>query len=1002
MLKLWKPVQTSHEDLFIERYQRMLAWSLKLTAHDRQLAEDLVHDAYVQFTLNRPELAAIHDLDAYLYAMLRNSHVSHLRRALNVRSTSLSMVEFDSLEIGLRVTDVQDQIKVQDELRLICHYATLRKQSSKAGSVLILRFFHGYYPSEIAQVMRSNWLAVAKWLQLARSEAALYLGDPDALGFIKHTSEEPKPQLGFARGTESLLGELRQMIFSARQGVCLSQRRLRELYRNTHTETIDSGTLAHIVSCPECLDSVNRLLGLPILNQRYPTDMTGRDTRPKDSGGGGLTPPASGEKDLITRSARRVKETFEHRPKELRIAVNGFVQVSQKVSSDRMEQTLSLDLEEKPDFVEVFSEQWIRLLMLNVEPPPDGAFEQRRCIDLSEGRSLVATLNFSGPCPDLHVIYQDPTLVRLQTSTVAVDGPEAELEVEDPASKGQSSFGRDWIWNRVRRRWADSGFGTVDFGLFLRPSTVTALFALILIAAVLLYLRVPNRPLTAADLLQRSIVAEEAVTAKANQVVHRTITLEESVPQAVATGSAPQLIARRKIELWESGEQKTRALRVYDEQNQLVNGEWTKGGTSRVLLHHGAKLQPAPDRKPAASSIGFADSWQVLLSAQSFSQLIEHSERATITESATEYTINYQRDASDASSANGLLRATLVLSRPELRAIKQTLLVRQGGEVREYVFSESSFEQRPASAVAPAVFEPDPELLGSAPETRNPKLETASAALGSQPPTPIVATAELEIEVVRQLNQANAFLGEQISVERTPEGQLRVKGIVENAQRKDELLQSLSAFKSNPAVKIEIATVAEVVKRQKQSSSAPVTVTEVESGRGEIPVEAELRQYLSKRGVPAEQLNQEVQRFSTRVLSRSLQARRHALAMKQIAERFSLDDLHTLDPLARANWRAMLAQHARLLQHETGALRRELEQAFPPLAAGNQVGVDVANDEALVRAVQQLFALAVSNDDNMRRSFAIYVGKQGAVPVKTPQFWQSLKGAEALAAQLSR
>ncbi|HLA12342.1 MAG TPA: hypothetical protein VJ023_17280 [Pyrinomonadaceae bacterium] len=55
MLKLWKPATSSHEDLFIERYQRLLAWSLKLTAHDRQLAEDLLHDAYVQFTLNRPD-----------------------------------------------------------------------------------------------------------------------------------------------------------------------------------------------------------------------------------------------------------------------------------------------------------------------------------------------------------------------------------------------------------------------------------------------------------------------------------------------------------------------------------------------------------------------------------------------------------------------------------------------------------------------------------------------------------------------------------------------------------------------------------------------------------------------------------------------------------------------------------------------------------------------------------------------------------------------------------
>jgi len=997
MLKLWKSAPSSHEDLFLERYQRLLAWSLKLTAHDRQLAEDLLHDTFVQFTFSRPDLNSIRDVDSYLYAMVRNSHISHLRRALNVRTTLLSMVEFDSLEVGLRVTDVQDQIKVQDELRLICHYACLRKESSKGGSVLILRFFHGYYPSEIAQVLCSNWMAVTKWLQRARNEAALYLEDAQTLSFIKDSPAPSPPQLGFARGTEDLLDELRQMISAARQGDCLSTSELKDLYHRSDTQAIDHTTLAHLVSCPNCLDSVNRLLGLPLLNQRYPTDMTGRDRKPKGPGDG--PPPTGADNDQSTRALRRVKETFEHRPKELRIAVNGYLQVSQKVSSDRMEQTLSLDLEEKPDFVEVFSEQWIRLLLLEVEPPLGGAFEQHRRIGLSEGRSLAATINFSGPCPDLHVVYDDPTLVALQSSTSAAeiddgwDDSVIDERIDIPA------IPRTGFSANLRKRWSDFKLTGFDLGLLFRPGVVTALFALILIATALLYLRVPTTSLSATELLRRSTAAEESIAARANQVIHRTITLEErSVPGAVATGSQQQLLSRRRIEFWQNGTEQV-ALRVYDEKNQLVNGKWTKGGTSRVLLHHGSKLQLSATANPSTNSLAFSDTWQLLPSAQTFAELIARSDSAAVSESPTEYTISYGREA---AAVDGLGRATLVLSRPDLRAIKQTLTVIQGGEVREYVFSESSFEQRPASAVAPAVFEPDPELLSSAkPEPLNPKLE-ANAAVPATAPLPVTASPELEVEVVRQLNQVNAFLGEQISVERTAEGQLKVKGIVDSEERKNELLESLSTFKANPAVKIEIATVAEAVKRQKQSPSGPVTVTQVESGKAEIPVESELRQYFSKRGAGADQLDQEVQRFSARVLNHSFQARRHALAMKQIAERFSLDDLRTLDSQAKANWRAMIAQHARALQQETASLRRELEQAFPVLAAGNEAGIDVTNDEAIVRGAQQLFALSVSNDDNMHRSFAVFAEKQGAAPVKTAQFWRSLKRAEALAAAMSR
>ncbi len=490
MLKLWKAAP-SHEDLFIERYERLLGWSLKLTANDRQLAEDLLHDVFVQFTLRRPDLNAINDLESYLFAMLRNSHVSHVRRASYVRTTSLSMAEYDSLEVGLRATDVRDQIKVQDELRLICHYASLRKETSKAGSVLILRFFHGYYPSEIAQVLKSKLDTIRKWLQLARNEAKIYLESPEALSFIRQTGASVNPQVGFARSTEELLNDLRQVIFSSRKGDCFSNKQLREIY--SADSTIEGPALGHIVSCREDLDQVNTLLGLPLLQDRYPNDMTGNDM----SGGRGGPPSGptavgGGRKGGIKRSLRRVKETFEHYPKELRIAVNGNVQVSQKISSDLMEQTLSLDLEEKVDFVEIFSEQWIRLFFVNVEPPPDGAFEQQASVGLSEGRSLNASLDFTGPCPNLQVVYHDPTLTQESgveslesevdrgSSPTVREGSEAvhpvRCEAYKAISRGKGSSFGPWMSDLTGRIKAFGRGFNVD--LLWRPGIVTALVAL--------------------------------------------------------------------------------------------------------------------------------------------------------------------------------------------------------------------------------------------------------------------------------------------------------------------------------------------------------------------------------------------------------------------------------------------------------------------------------------------------------------------------------------------
>jgi len=799
MLKLWKAA-ASHEDSFIERYERLLAWSLKLTGHDRQLAEDLLHDTFVQFTLSRPDLNSIHDLDSYLFAMLRNSHLSHVRRVPYVRTDHLSMAEFDSVEIGLRATDVRDQIKVQDELRLICHYALLRKETSKAGSVLILRFFHGYYPSEIAQLLISNLQAVRKWLQLARNEAKLYLDSPTALTFMRESHSEVKPQIGFARTTEELLNDLRRMIFSSRQGECSSRKQLQEIYRPAGSSTVDGQHLAHVVSCRGCLDHVNEILGLPLLKDRYPTDMTGKETTPKGGTGGGPT-GASGGGDGeggIRRSLRRVKETFEHHPKELLIAVNGYVQVSQKVSSDRMEQTLSLAIEERIGFVEIFSEQWVRLFFLNIDPPPDGAFEQSARIALSEGRSLEAALDFSGPCPNLQVIYNDPTLIG-EGATVSIIEEDTRPTILSEDKADTSIAVRGPFKQTVGQLWRSLH----DWSFWLKPSTVTALVAVFLIGAVLFFGVRRGQPPTAsvAMLLSESAAAERAMAGRSDQVLHRTISLEEK-------SSAGALIARRKLEVWQSAERGMTARRLYDERGSLVAGDWRKTGGVQTIYHHGSRPQVQSVSGPIAD-LSFDNAWQLSPSAEEFTSLIGRSE-AQLGETATSYVITYGRAAHDSRALiPQLIKATLVLSRADLRAVEETLSIRQGDEQREYRFVETSYERRPPSAVAPVVFEPDPELLSSSqPEIRNPKLETVNSATTPQPLAPSVATPELEVEAWRLLNQAGADTGEQITVARTSEGQLKIDGLVDTETRKGELLRALWPIAKQSAVRINILTVA--------------------------------------------------------------------------------------------------------------------------------------------------------------------------------------------------
>ncbi len=161
----------AHEQLFSERYDRLLRWALHLTGNDRAAAEDLLHDAYIQFTLLRPALAEIRQLDNYLFGVLRILRVSQLRRAARWPHQPFNIVEYDSAQLGLRLSDPRRAQQIHDELRAVCRYACARKDSSKAGSVLLLRFFHGYYPSEIVQLLRASRKVVDARLLAAKSSS---------------------------------------------------------------------------------------------------------------------------------------------------------------------------------------------------------------------------------------------------------------------------------------------------------------------------------------------------------------------------------------------------------------------------------------------------------------------------------------------------------------------------------------------------------------------------------------------------------------------------------------------------------------------------------------------------------------------------------------------------------------------------------------------------------------------------------------------------------------
>ena len=274
---------SAHLDIFAKQYNRLFVAARSLTNYDEDQARDLVHDALIEFVHRCPDLHKITNIGGYLYTIIRNLSKARKRRLNDHFIYELSIENYDWIERGLpevadRYSNPHLLLQIQDMLRVICEYACFRKERLKLGSVLILRFFHGYHTSEIAQVMSVTASSVSQLLKLARAEANLYLKDPELLNFSREIVSV-RGSLGLKYGclVEDLMNELRGAIFqSLCYRRCLLRHTLHKLYSGRNREDIDCKTLAHIVSCAHCLDTVNDFLGLDMLSARYPIDALNR------------------------------------------------------------------------------------------------------------------------------------------------------------------------------------------------------------------------------------------------------------------------------------------------------------------------------------------------------------------------------------------------------------------------------------------------------------------------------------------------------------------------------------------------------------------------------------------------------------------------------------------------------------------------------------------------------------------------------------------------------
>jgi len=96
-----KQVAPTHVDLFVEDYYELKKWAQHLSEYDHEQSEDLLHDFFLHFTVSKPDLNQIHNLEGYLYVTMRNLHLSQVRRQTRMPMRSMTVVEYDTVDVSL-------------------------------------------------------------------------------------------------------------------------------------------------------------------------------------------------------------------------------------------------------------------------------------------------------------------------------------------------------------------------------------------------------------------------------------------------------------------------------------------------------------------------------------------------------------------------------------------------------------------------------------------------------------------------------------------------------------------------------------------------------------------------------------------------------------------------------------------------------------------------------------------------------------------------------------
>lgn len=891
------------ERMLEEHYGKLQKWGIVLTRGDRMMAQEIVHDLCLHFIVAKPDLSQVTNLDGYLYTCLRHVYLSALARASREALQTVSVADFDSIQFALRPCTTEGLLERQNELRRICSYAVWRKSASKSASYFLLLFVHGYTRREVAEIARLPIAAIYNKLKVAREELKAHLATS---GKLRIATRDVLPDPGLRVSpvpSDELFQELRQRIFEARSSECLPEEILLAQYRTTILKPIPCDLLSHFVSCGRCLSLLDRHFEHPEWQDREPPG--GASNFDDGDGIASATGNNSGYQAMMSLVRRRRENVYEHRPRTLSIAVNGRIVAFHDVQSERSTLASRAEHPETVEFVEVFTDQQLRLALLPIgDPPPSGSYIHTQTVELSDDRRLELKVSFDGQGLHSEVTYLDPALAVEALEEDQGDKPFAAALA--PAVRalqaGEIKDKPESIISRILRALHAI---TPRFAV-----AWSAVLAAALGSAGYLAYRYAHLSLDARTILSDSVKTETArIEGKAE---HRILRLD-------AVGPGGQAVWQGTVDEWQEPESGRSMRRLYDAQHRLLAAEWQRenGKSGSYIAPAGGDVSKT-DREVAASAF-----WQVDVSAREFQALAaRHIEMRT---AGGEYELT---GTGFSSAPAHFVAATLVVNH-DLHFVSETLRINGDYSFTEVRFVEATNERMSPASVPNTVFDPsdfDSELRN---HLRGPSAWDRFSDHSGGTDTKLVQT---EVTALYRLSELGADIGEPIQVTRMPSGYVRVLGTIANEARKRQIVAMLEQLPDRQLLEIQLVTEGSLRMPISASRMAAPPTSVYNVAPVEPPADSALRKYFQAKGLAGKQIDVGIAQFSRDALDSAQRALQHAYALDRLGASFSAEELRTMGPVAQEQWSAMVARHSSALEAELDKLHAQIA---PLVAAGS-------------------------------------------------------------------